>query len=112
MHCVLWSYPSPAGLTKEKADRLFADVAEMYVGVPGLVRKYFGYSEDGETIVGIYLWRSKAEAEAFYNPDWIAGVTSRWGVMPTRSDWQVPQVVESADGRIIREDAPATMDAA
>ena len=30
MHCVLWSYPSPAGLTKEKADKLFADVADMY----------------------------------------------------------------------------------
>ena len=75
------------------------------VCVPGLVRKYFGYSEDGSTIVGIYLWRSKVEAEAFYNPDWVAGVTSRWGVMPTRSDWQVPQVVESAEGRIVRDGA-------
>ena len=47
MHCVLWSYPAPAGLSKERADELFAQTAQIYVGVPGLVRKYFGYSEDG-----------------------------------------------------------------
>lgn len=111
MHCVLWSYPSPAGLTKEKADKLFADVAGMYIGVPGLVRKYFGYSEDGQTIVGVYLWRAKADADAFYNAEWIAGVTSRWGVMPAKSEWQIPQVVESVDGRVITDRAPAMADA-
>ena len=103
MHCVLWSYPSPVGLTTPMADKLFADVADMYLGVPGLVRKYFGYSEDGRTVVGIYLWQSKADADAFYCPDWIAGVTSRWGVMPTKSEWHVPQVVESVEGRVINE---------
>lgn len=50
--------------------------------------------------------RTKADAEAFYNPEWIAGVTSRWGVMPTRSDWEVPQVVESVDGRVITDGTP------
>jgi hypothetical protein len=103
MHCVSWTYPAPASLTKDKADQLFAQVADMYVGVPGLVRKYFGYSEDGRTVVGIYLWRSKADADAFYNPEWIAGVTSRWGVMPERTDWEIPQVVESEEARVIRE---------
>lgn len=110
MHCVLWSYPAPASLTTEKADKLFADVADMYIGVPGLVRKYFGYAEDGQTIVGIYLWRTKAEANAFYSPDWTAGVISRWGVMPTKSEWHVPQVVESAEGRVITDRAPAMVE--
>jgi hypothetical protein len=105
MHCVLWSYPAPAGLTKARADELFAQTAQIYVGVPGLVRKYFGYSDDGATIVGVYLWRSKADADAFYSPEWIAGVTSRWGAMPAKSEWHVPQVVESAEGRAIREEA-------
>jgi hypothetical protein len=105
MHCVEWRYRSPAGLTKERAARLFADVAPMYVGVPGLVRKYFGYSADGDAIVGIYLWRSKADAEAFYNAEWIAGVVSRWGVMPERTDWEIPQVVESDTGEVVRDPA-------
>jgi len=107
VHCVLWSYPAPAGLSKERANELFAQTAQIYVGVPGLVRKYFGYSEDGSTIVGVYLWRSKADADAFYSPEWVAGVRSRWGVMPAKSEWYVPQVVESAEGRVITEKAPA-----
>ena len=69
------------------------------------------YSEDGSTIVGVYLWRSKADADAFYSPDWIAGVRSRWGVMPAKSEWYVPQVVESAEGRVITEKAPAMAEA-
>lgn len=106
MYCVLWSYP-PSDLSKEQADSLFAKVADIYIGVPGLVRKYFGYSEDGKTIVGIYLWRSKPDADAFYNPEWIAGVTSRWGAMPVRTDWEVTQVVESEEARIIKDPSPA-----
>ncbi len=101
MHCVTWTYRTPAGLTKERADALFLSVAEKYVGVPGLVRKYFGYSEDGSSIVGIYLWQSRADADAFYSPEWLAGVTSRWGATPDRADWQIPQVVESTSGEII-----------
>jgi hypothetical protein len=30
-------------------------------------------------------------------------VTKRWGVMPTRTDWEIPQVVESEEARVIRE---------
>ncbi len=107
MHCVEWRYETPAGLTKAKADALFAKVARMYVGVPGLVRKYFGYAPDGSSIVGIYLWTSKAEADAFYSPEWTAGVVSRWGVMPARTDWEVPQVVESTTGEIIADPTAA-----
>ena len=92
-------------------DELFAQTAQIYVGVPGLVRKYFGYSEDGSTIVGVYLWRSKADANALYSPEWVAGVRSRWGVMPAKSEWYVPQVVESAEGRVITEKAPAMAEA-
>ena len=69
-------------------------------------RRVLWSSADGRTLVGIYLWR-KADAEAFLQSDWVAGVTGRWGVMPTRSKWQMPQVVESAGGRVIRDHAPA-----
>jgi hypothetical protein len=101
MHCVVWTYRTPPQLTKEKSDALFLSVADKYVGVPGLVRKYFGYSEDGSAIVGIYLWNNRAEADAFYSPEWLAGVISRWGATPDRADWQIPQVVESVSGEVI-----------
>jgi hypothetical protein len=103
MHCVVWTYAVPAGLTKAKSDELFAENAPRYFKVPGLVRKHFGYSEDGKTVVGIYVWQSRRAAEEFYTPQWIAGVTSRWGVAPTRTDYEIPLTVESADGTVVNE---------
>ena len=106
MYCVVWTYKMPPGHSAQQIKDIFAKSADIYIGVPGLVRKYFGHSDDRLSVVGIYLWETKAQADAFYSPEWIAGVTSRWGSMPHRAEWQIPQVVESAEGRVIT-DAPA-----
>jgi hypothetical protein len=101
MYCVVWTYKMPPGVSATQIKDLFAKTANIYIGVPGLVRKYFGHSEDRLKVVGVYLWTSKAHADAFYSPDWIAGVMSRWGSMPDKAEWEIPQVVESIDGRVI-----------
>ena len=101
MYCVQWTYQMPEGYSAAQIGELFARTAHIYVGVPGLVRKYFGHSDDCRTVVGIYLWESKAHADAFYSPEWTAGVMSRWGSMPAKAEWQVPQVVESATGEVM-----------
>lgn len=73
MLCVVWTYAVPPQLTRPAIDKLFTEVADRYLGVRGLVREYFGFS----------------------------GVTARWGAAPVRTDWIVPVVAESAEGRII-----------
>lgn len=102
MHCVTWTYKVPAHLTKQIIEKQFADVADRYLGVPGLIRKYFGFSEDGKLVVGIYLWTTKADADRFYSPEWIAGVTQRWGATPSKSEWVIPVVAESMAKKIVR----------
>ena len=59
---------APPSLTREATEALFARTAHLYLDVPGLIRKYFGYSGDGAAIV-------------------------------------VPQVVESAEARVITDPA-------
>ena len=103
MYCVVWTYQMPAGHSAEEIKALFAKTADIYIGVP--VRKYFGHSDDRRQVIGIYLWESKAQADAFNSPEWVAGVKSRWGSMPAKAEWQVPQVVESAEGRVVTDDA-------
>jgi len=105
MYCVTWTYQMPAGHSAEAIAELFAKTADIYIGVPGLVRKYFGHSDDLRQVVGIYLWESKAHADAFYSPEWIAGVKSRWGSLPAKAEWVVPQVVESEERRVITSKA-------
>jgi hypothetical protein len=111
MYCVTWTYQMPAGQSADAIAELFGKTADIYIGVPGLIRKYFGHSDDLRSVVGIYLWESKAHADAFYSPEWIAGVKSRWGSLPAKAEWVVPQVVESAERRVLTSKA-RSLDAA
>ena len=43
----------------------FRIIAPGFRSVPGLIRKQFIYADDGWA-GGVYLWRSRADAEAFY----------------------------------------------
>ena len=103
MHCVLWTYKVPPRLTKPAIEKLFSEVAGNYLGIPGLVRKYFGFTEDGKSVIGIYLWTSRAAADKFYSPEWMAGVTQRWGAAPVRTEWTVPVVAESIEGKVVTD---------
>lgn len=103
MYCVLWTYQVPPELTKPAIEKLFKDVAGNYLNIPGLVRKYFGFTEDGKSVIGIYLWTSRESADAFYSPEWIAGVTQRWGAAPVKTEWLVPVVTESIEGKVVTD---------
>ncbi len=103
MHTVMWKFTLPPGAEKAQLDEIISASAATYIGVPGLIRKYYGYAlEHGRVeVVGIYLWRTRAEADAFYTPQWLEKVCARWGVSPLRHDWETPTVVESALGGVI-----------
>jgi hypothetical protein len=101
MHTVMWTFKVPAGTSKAQLIETINATAHNYEGIPGLVRKYYGIAPDGASLVGIYLWESKAAAEAFYTPEWLATVTRRWASPPQRLEWETPMVVESAERRLI-----------
>jgi hypothetical protein len=66
-----------------------------YEGVPGLIRTYFGMATDGKSVVEIYLWQSRADAETFFTHVWETEVARRWQSAPMRrQDWETPLVVE------------------
>lgn len=108
MHCVMWTYEVPPQLTEPAIREQFSAVAGNYLEVPGLIRKYFGFTEDAAQVIGIYLWESKEHADRFYSPEWIAGVTERWGAEPRRDEWVVPVVAETIAGRIVTDAELAT----
>lgn len=101
MHTVMWTFQVPAGTAKDNLRQTIKATAHTYQGIPGLIRKYYGISEDGRTLVGIYLWESKDAAARLYTADWVAMVTKRWGAPPLRQDWETPMVVEAAQMRLV-----------
>ena len=105
MHTLMWTFKVPAGTSKAQLLETIAATARSYEGVPGLIRKYYGITPHGSSLVGIYLWESAAAATAFHTADWVAMATRRWGAPPQRQEWETPMVVESAERRLVAGEA-------
>ena len=69
--------------------------APKYEGLDGLTRKYYVMSEDHKQAGGIYLWESRAKAEAWYNADWMKYMTEAWGQAPLLEYLDCPIVVDN-----------------
>lgn len=93
----------PEPITRDEARTLFLSTAPKYRQVPGLLRKCYIRSEDGGTVGGIYLWNSRAEAEALYTAQWCAFVRDRYGAEPSITYLDTPVVVDNVTQEIVSD---------
>ena len=75
------------------------------MNLPGLVRKYYVRSEDGSSAGGIYLWESRAAAEAVYSGEWRERVEKLYGAKPTIIWFDSPVIVDNVAGGSITKAA-------
>lgn len=77
---VIVQTPIPTGIDHAKMISAMAQTIPLYRSVPGLLRKYYIISDDGE-FGGVYLWESRSKAEAWYGDSvvWHADVSKRSG---------------------------------
>ena len=68
--------------------------------LPGLRRKHYFLSEQGDRAGGIYFWDSRAAAEACYSDAWKEMVTAKYGAPPEIRFYEVPVSVDNLSGRI------------
>jgi len=97
---VQFTLPQPISL--EEATKRFESSAPKYQNLKGLVRKYYVRSEDGRTAGGIYLWESRAAAQAVYDGEWKARVEKLYGSQPTITWFDTPVIVDNALGAITK----------
>jgi hypothetical protein len=90
-------------ITPDEARAHFLSTAPTYQGVAGLVRKHYVLSEDGGTAGGIYLWNSRAEADALYTDSWKAFVREKYGTDPTVTYFDSPVVVDNVSLEVLSE---------
>ena len=62
--------------------RLFKGSAPKYRGMKGLVRKYYLFDDQNRAGGGVYLWKSRADADAVYTPQWKVYIAERYGAPP------------------------------
>ncbi|MBU6379569.1 MAG: monooxygenase [Gammaproteobacteria bacterium] len=70
----------PAGAPRAKVEEGILASVPTYQKVPGLLRKVFIVNED--SYGGMYVFASRAAAEAWFTPDFAAKVKARSGVDP------------------------------
>jgi hypothetical protein len=85
----------PERWTVAEAAKVFKSTAPKYLGKPGLVRKHYYVSEAGDRAGGIYLWETKAAAEACYTSEWKAMVSEKYGSQPEIQYSDVPVSVDN-----------------
>jgi hypothetical protein len=94
------TFSLPKRWTVEEAARVFKSTAPKYLGKAGLVRKHYYVTEAGDRAGGIYLWKSKADAEACYTAEWKAMVTEKYGAPPQILYADVPVSVDNVLNKI------------
>jgi hypothetical protein len=95
---VQFRLPNP--VTRDRARELFSGTAPRYRDTPGLVRKYYLLSGDGATAGGVYLWRSREDADRLYTDDWRQFIAKTYGAEPSLVYFETPVIVDNLAGSI------------
>ena len=95
---VTFHLPQPTTLAQ--ITKTFQATAPKYQGIPGLLRKNYFMSEDGERAGGIYVWDLRADADRVYTAEWKAFVQDKYGAPPSIEYLQSPVMVDNTAGTI------------
>ena len=79
MITALVQFKLPTAVSREKAKEIFEGMAPKYREVPGLKRKYFLLTQNGESVGGVYLWNSQTDAEGLYTQEWKTSIEEKYG---------------------------------
>lgn len=103
MITAITTFRLPKPITRDEARTIFLSTAPKYQGFPGLVRKVYVLSQDGNTVGGIYLWNSRAEADAMYTESWYAFVREKYSTDPSVTYFDSPVVVDNVANEILTD---------
>jgi hypothetical protein len=92
---VLVSITIPPGIPRAAIADGMAKAVPQYRAVPGLVRKLFTIGDDGG-FGGIYLFRTRGAAQAWFNDAWYARVAKTYGSPGKVSYYDVPVALDNA----------------
>lgn len=88
------NFKLPDGTTREQARELFEASVPRFEGLPGLIRKYYLYGDNGIG-GGAYLWESREAADRVYSDEWRKSIEQRYGVAPTITYFDTDVIVDN-----------------
>ena len=97
---LVW-FDLPAGMHREEVIEGMREVAPIWRANAELIRKTFLYDAENGRTGALYLWKTKAAADAAHDDVWRERVRAKYGSTPTREFFDTPLVVDNALGRTI-----------
>ena len=97
-------YRLPASIDQAACAAHFHKIAPGFRNVPGLLRKQFIYADDGWA-GGVYLWRTRADAERFYSGLWLDGIRERYGMDPEIRYFHTAAITDNSAEAVLLPDA-------
>ena len=91
----------PAGMTRAEVVQGMREVAPAWRRNPDLIRKTFLYDPANSRTGALYLWTTRAAAEAAHDGAWRQRVMDKYGSVPTLQYFETPLVVDNALGETI-----------
>lgn len=101
MISVITTFQLPQPIALAEASALFQSTAPHYRDVPGLLHKVYWRSQQGDRVGGLYLWASRADAEAVYTPQWRARVRQTYQCEAEVLYLDSPVVVDNVNQQIL-----------
>jgi hypothetical protein len=101
MITVIVEFKLPQPISNSQARDIFLSTAPKYLGMPGLIRKYYFVTPDGTKAGGIYLWQSRQDADRLYTDEWKAFVRGKYDSDPTLTYLETPVVVDNVVNEVI-----------
>ena len=79
MHIVISRFTRPEGVSEADLKTRFDESAPIYRDLDGLVSKYYLMGTDQNDAGGVYVFSSRADADAWFTADKIAWAVERFG---------------------------------
>jgi hypothetical protein len=98
-------FKTPQPIPPEMRSAISLKSAPKFRTVPGLERKHYWFAADGRTAGGAYLWKSRADADRWWTPEYLDKLAKEYGAVPTISYLECPVVVDNVVGKIFTDAA-------
>lgn len=82
------------GMSREDVVADARTTLERWSGFPGLEQKVFAMADE-TTAMGVYLWRSRADADNGHDAEWFDRAEAHWGNRPERKLCDVLMVLDN-----------------
>ena len=103
MITVIIQFELPAGTLRDEVCEVFRQSVPKYLGRPGLIRKFYLINEAAGTAGAVYLWETRAAAEATYDDAWRRSFIDRYGADPTVTYFDTLAIIDNLTGEIMEE---------